>query len=65
MYVTFITFIVMLFWCYAAYLKKNDSVKLKKGVLALPAFFTFKILIIAAFVSALVLVARLLSHFYM
>ncbi|MCJ8268795.1 MAG: hypothetical protein MJK04_05255 [Psychrosphaera sp.] len=65
MFVTFITFMVMLFWLYAAYLRKNDSIKLKQGAFALPGFFTFGVLILGALVSALMLLARLLSHIYM
>jgi uncharacterized membrane protein YhdT len=64
MYITFITFIVMLFWCYAAYLRKNDSETRDKGAFALPAFFTFKVLVLAVIISALVFTARLLGHFF-
>jgi hypothetical protein len=60
--VTIGIFLVSLFWLYAAYLRKSESKKLDSGAMALPKFFTVRILLFMGMVFLLMFVLRLISY---
>ena len=59
--ITILAFIISVFWFYAAYLRKSNSEKLNGGLLALPSFFSFNVLIFAGIISTIIFFIRVVS----
>jgi hypothetical protein len=57
------TFLVSLFWLYAAYLRKAESNKLDSGVMALPKAFTVRKLLLIGAVFQLIFILKLMAYF--
>jgi hypothetical protein len=60
MFITFLALLISIFWFYTAYLRKTGSDKLKSGLLALPDFFSFKVLLFAGVLSTTLFLVRFL-----